>query len=260
MRKSSSGTTIRGNIPPFTLTGDFNNAPYPILLLNKNPWWTTSTIYSDFVHSPPEIYFCYPPSIIGSWFSHNEAYHYFQTLIDRDIVFREETRKQRRIVEKLPHRSKQTKLNKSNHEFDTKFSKVVHNSNFTTELKEGQVAWDITEDPMILSEYKKRRMRNNKAKKLLENPTAWERLVERSIQLLADMKEDRINLHSDILQGKIGNELKTEEEIRKLNELDDPNNKRWIIKQPCRCTHEFLQAKIKNIIELQNLCESSTDM
>ncbi|CAF3762173.1 unnamed protein product [Rotaria sordida] len=81
MRKSSSGTTIRGNIPPFTLTGDFNNAPYPILLLNKNPWWTTSTIYSDFVHSPPEIYFCYPPSIIA--INDYEPYHVKYKVIDR---------------------------------------------------------------------------------------------------------------------------------------------------------------------------------
>ncbi|CAF2477111.1 unnamed protein product [Rotaria sp. Silwood2] len=259
MHKASNGSIIRGNIRPFTVTGDFNDAPYPILLSNKNPWWTASAIYSDFVHSPPEIYFRYPPLIMGSWFSYNEARHYYQTLIDRDIIFRNKRQKQRRMIEKLQQNSKQTTLNKSDSKFRTKFSEVVHNAEFTTELKEGQVAWDITEDIMILKEYEKRRTRN-KMKKSHENLTAWERLIERSVQLLSDMKESRIDLHSNILQGKIGNELKTEEEMRKLHELDDPNNKRWTIKRPRQCTREFLQAKIQNTIELQTLCETSTNM
>ncbi|CAF2898789.1 unnamed protein product [Rotaria sp. Silwood2] len=259
MHKASNGSIIRGNIRPFTVTGDFNDAPYPILLSNKNPWWTASAIYSDFVHSPPEIYFRYPPLIMGSWLSYNEARHYYQTLIDRDIIFRNKRQKQRRMIEKLQQNSKQTTLNKSDSKFRTKFSEVVHNAEFTTELKEGQVAWDITEDIMILKEYEKRRTRN-KMKKSHENLTAWERLIERSVQLLSDMKESRIDLHSNILQGKIGNELKTEEEMRKLHELDDPNNKRWTIKRPRQCTREFLQAKIQNTIELQTLCETSTNM
>ena len=259
MDKTSNEIIIRGNIPPFTLTGDPNDAPYPMVLLNKNPWWKTSTLYSDFDHSSPKIYFCYPPLIMGSSFSQNEAHYYFQTSIDRDIRFQEERQKQRRMVEKFQQRNEQTKSNKSGYRSRTKISKVIHHSKFTTELKDGQIAWDITEDRLILNEYKKRRMRN-KTKKSLENLTGWERLVEGSIQLLSDIKEGRMDLHSDILQGKIGNELKTQEEIQKLNELDDLNNKRWKIKRPHRCTREFLQAKIQNTIELQNLCETSANM
>ncbi|CAF5001213.1 unnamed protein product [Rotaria sp. Silwood1] len=259
MCKASNGTIIRGNIPPFTPTGDFNDAPYPILLLNKNPWWPTSTMYSDFVHSSPEIYFRYPPLIMGSWFSHNEACHYFHNLINKDIVFREERQNQHRMLEQLQQENEQTKLNKSDHRARTKLSRIIHNTKFTTELKEGQVAWDITEDTMILNEYEKIRERN-KTKKFDENPTAWQRLVQRSVQLLSDMKEGRIDLHSDILEGKIGNELKTEEEISKLNELDNPNNKRWTIRQSRRChdlainDYEPYHVKYKVIGRLLDLC------
>lgn len=54
-------------------------------------------------------------------------------------------------------------------------------------------------------------------------------------------------------EDDIDNELKTHEEIRKLEELDNPNH---IWKKP-RCSKAFIEQKIRNILELKELCEKS---
>ncbi|CAF1250141.1 unnamed protein product [Rotaria magnacalcarata] len=256
MQKASNGVVIKGNMPPFTLTGDFNDAPYPILLLNKPSWWSTSKEYLDFDHSPPNIYFHYPQTFIGSWFSQNEAHDCYQTSIDRDILVRNERQLQRYRREKLPVENEHIQAIKSSHKSSTEISNVAYVSKFTTEFKEGHIAWDITEDVLIVKEYEKRRTKTTR-KKNKKNLTAWERLLEGSVELLSDIKDGKIDSNSDVLQGKIGNELRTEEDMQKLHALDNPNNKRWTIKRPRRCTLAFLQAKIQNTIEFNRLCESS---
>ncbi|CAM4934412.1 unnamed protein product [Rotaria socialis] len=256
MQKASNGVVIKGNMPPFTLTGDFNDAPYPILLLNKPSWWSTSKEYLDFDHSSPNIYFHYPQTYIGSWFSQNEAHDYCQTLTNRDILIRNERLLQRHMREKVPGNNEHIRAIKPSHKSRGKISNVVHVSKFTTEFKEGHIAWDITEDVLIVKEYEKRRTKAA-SKKNNSYLTVWERLVERSVELLSDIKDGRIDLNSDVLQGKIGSELRTEEDMQKLHVLDNPNNKRWIIKRPRRCTLAFLQAKIQNTIDFNRLRETS---
>ena len=51
----------------------------------------------------------------------------------------------------------------------------------------------------------------------------------------------------------IGDDLKTQEEMRKLEELDDPNR----IWTNNRGAEKFIQQKIQNILEFQELCRKS---
>lgn len=48
-------------------------------------------------------------------------------------------------------------------------------------------------------------------------------------------------------------ELKTPEQMRKLEKLDDPNR----VWKKTRVSKDFIQLKIKNILELRQLCENS---
>lgn len=253
MKKASNETVTKGNLPPFSPTGDFNDAIYPILLLNKAPWWENSKNCPDLDHSPPNIYFNNPPSLIGSWFNRNEALDFSQRLTNRDVLIRIEKQKRRQKKMKLERTGNSVESNEPYYHLKPRDFKIIHDSNFTTEFKKGEIAWSITKDALILRECEKRR--RTIKKKTIKKLTTWDHLVERSIKLIADIKEGKIDLNSDILQGRIGNELKTEEEMRKLHELDNPKNKRWTKKQPRHCTKEFLQAKLQNIIELQKLCE-----
>ncbi|CAF1193584.1 unnamed protein product [Adineta steineri] len=240
--KASEGIATKGSIPPFSITGDINDALYSIFVADKIPWWTLGPNYPDFDHSPPNIYFHNLPVISDSWFTYQEVDDFFHTLINRDIQFHIETRKQRRIFEKFGRKTK-----------------LLHDSTFTTELKEGESAWNFTQDKLVLNEYKRMQTRN-KTTKLSKNLTAWQRLVLKTVELSSDIDKGRIDLNSDLIQGRIGDELKTQEELQKLNELDDPKYSRWTIKKPRRCTHEFLQTKIQNTIEVRKLCNMSVNI
>jgi hypothetical protein len=65
-------------------------------------------------------------------------------------------------------------------------------------------------------------------------------------------------MKSNEIQGKIGIERKTDEEIRKRDELDDPNTKIWKDKKYPRWRKEFIQMKIRNTIEWTEFCERKT--
>jgi hypothetical protein len=243
LEKATNGSVIKGNLPPFTLTGDYNDAVFPMVLINKAPWWIPSVNLDDFNHSTPELYLQYPRLMIGSWCNYEEAHHYYQKLIDKDIQFREDKQKER---------LKMTQQEKADR--DTTNSDTRHYPHFKTNMKKGTVAWDITENREVLEEYE-RRQYGEKSRKLKQFSDGWNRLMDESVKLISDIKEGKIDKKSNEIQGIIGNELKTKEEIKKRKELDDPNNGIWKRKQIFQWRPKFIEMKIRNTIQWQEFCD-----
>jgi hypothetical protein len=231
LEKATNRPVIKGNLPPFTLTGDYNDAVFPMPLTSKVPWWVATKNLNDFDHSTPEMHLRYPLLTIGSWCNYDEAHRYFQKFIDKDILFRQY--KQRQRSEK-------------------------HYPHFTTNIKKGTIAWDITQNREVLKEYQKRQ-NGKKSRKSDTFSNGWERIMDRSVKLISDIKEGKIDIKSDEVQGKIGKELKKTEEIRKRNELDDPNNQKWRQKRIFSWRREFIQMKITNTIKWQEFCAAQAN-
>jgi hypothetical protein len=231
LEKATNRPVIKGNLPPFTLTGDYNDAVFPMPLTSKVPWWVATKNLNDFDHSTPEMHLRYPLLTIGSWCNYDEAHRYFQKFIDKDILFRQY--KQRQRSEK-------------------------HYPHFKTNIKKGIIAWDITQNREVLKEYQKRQ-NGEKSRKSDTFSNGWERIMDRSVKLISDIKEGKIDIKSDEVQGKIGKELKKTEEIRKRNELDDPNNQKWRQKRIFSWRREFIQMKITNTIKWQEFCAAQAN-
>ncbi|CAF4014819.1 unnamed protein product [Rotaria sordida] len=83
--------------------------------------------------------------------------------------------------------------------------------------------------------------------KLEENETAWETVSINDV-------DNENPTHND---DDIDDQLKTAEEIKKIQELDNPNRK-W--KQKKLVTEAFMKQKIRNIIEFQQLCDRQTNL
>ncbi|CAF1114353.1 unnamed protein product [Adineta steineri] len=247
MDKALNGPVIKGNLPPFTVTGDFNDAIFPTSITNKAPWWEATANLYKFDHSSSPFDVISPDLIIGSWCNYDEAHHFFQKFIDKDIKFRDERLKQR--FEENEHKDE---VNQSSNEQESEQSTINSHSYFKTTIKKGTVAWDITENRQVLKEYE-RRQNGEKRRKLDGNTTGWKCLMDRSVQLISDLKEGKINIQSNEIQGRIGNELKTREAIRRRNELDDPNYRNWKDKG-FKSTRKFIRLKIRNTIKWQKFC------
>ena len=242
LEKASNHPIIKGNLPPFTLTGDFNDAVFPMSLTNKLPWWILSTNRTNLTHSLSELYLHDSQLSIGSWCNYDDAHDFYQKLVDRDIQFRD------RKYKKLP---KETNLEQTNADTTTaNTSRVV---SFSTHITRGTVAWDITEDRELLKEYERRRA-GRKPLKSDRHTASWIRFLNKSVPLISDIKEGKIDMKSDIVQGRIGTELKTRQEIRKRNELDDPNNEIWTRKRISSWRNRFIQMKIRNTIKWEEFC------
>ncbi|CAF3767822.1 unnamed protein product [Rotaria sordida] len=248
IEKASNGSAILGNIPPFTLTGDFNDAIFPVIYKDKEAWWTKNA-YPPLDHIIANDDSNYLSSIIGSWYNQREASHYFQKLIDRDVQLRENRKD--KVPEVVQH------IINENNRLDMKLFKAISYTDFTTEIKKGTTGWDITQDSLILKQYrvKQKKKITEKSKK---KPTLWNRIIEQTVELIRNINENKITSDSNILQGKIGNELKTRKEIRTQNELDNPNNKRWKTKHRSPHRANFIQQQIQNIIEFEKFCNTSS--
>jgi hypothetical protein len=243
IEKASNGSVIKGNLPPFTLTGYFDDAQFPIPLINKNPWWEGSANLYGFDEWSLDVYLDDPSFTIGSWCSYDEAHQYFQKFIDKDVQFREE----RQALCSKDEKSEQPSSENNKTEND------IPRSYLKTNIKKGTVPWDITENRAVLEEYE-RRQRGEKPKKLTDYSSGWTRLLNISVGIISDIKEGKIDVKSDVVQGKIGKELKTKEEIKRRNELDDPNNKFWTEKRRNPQRREFIQLKIRNTIDWEKFC------
>ncbi|UJR07650.1 hypothetical protein I4U23_011938 [Adineta vaga] len=234
IEKASNGPVCKGNIPPFTVTGDFNDAIFPISLLDKTPWWETDLDLYDFDHSSTDFDKVSPELTIGSWSSYDEAQNYFQKLVNKDARFRDK---------QLNNKKSQVPSRKQH-------------AYFKTNIKRGTIAWDITENRRVLKEYE-RRKNGGKRKKLNSKTRSSLNLLDRWVQLVSDLKEGRINMKSNEIRGTIGKELKTKDEIRKRIESDDPNNTQWSMERVPPRRRKFIKLKIKNTIEWENFCEQS---
>ncbi|CAF3559307.1 unnamed protein product [Rotaria sp. Silwood1] len=248
IEKASNGSVILGNIPPFTLTGDINDAVFPIIYKDKKAWWKINE-YPPLDHTIENNDWNYLSSIVGSWYNQREASYYFQKLIDRDVRLQEN--RQNKIPEVVQQ------IIKKNNRLDMKLFKAISYTNFTTEIKKGTTGWDITQDSLILKQYRVKQ-KEKPTEKAKEESTLWDRTIEQTVELIRNINENKIASDSNILQGKIGNELKTRKEIRRQNELDNPNNKRWKTKHRSPHRADFIQQKIQNILEFEKLCNASS--
>ncbi len=168
---------IRGNIAPFTPTGDINDAIFIIhRSADDKPF---ERIYESFDHSPPDKYFSPFNANPGSYFNNEQSQDYFQKLIESNKPI----------------------------------------SGIETIIEDDETAWD-------------------------------------TVSLFQPNNEDD--------EDEIDNEWKTPEEIRKIEELDNPN-RIWkntgkvkaFIRENSENIEKFIQQKIKNILELKELCEKS---
>ncbi|CAM4863546.1 unnamed protein product [Rotaria socialis] len=241
LEKASNGSVTKGNLPPFSLTGDFNDAIFRTSSKDKTPWWVTSASQYDFNCSSLEFPLV-SRLMTSSFCDGDEAHSYFRNLINRDIQFLEYKEKQHQMKSKREQKNQ-----------NSIFSSGPHQSHFNTNIKKGTIVWDIIEDQEFLQEYEKR-----KSGKLIRNPNrlsiGWNRLLDRSVQLVADIKDGKINMASNEVQGKIGKALKTMKEIRKLNVLDDVNNELWRKKRFPLWRQQFIEMKISNTIQWQEFC------
>ncbi|CAF4713604.1 unnamed protein product, partial [Rotaria sp. Silwood2] len=118
--------------------------------------------------------------------------------------------------------------------------------------------WDIIEDRQIIQEYE-RRLAGEKSKESDRYTAGWNRFLDRTLPLISDIKEGKIDLTSNDLQGKIGKELKTKKEIKELNALDDPNNELWKNKKFSSWRRKFIQTKLSNTIKWQEFCAAQAN-
>ena len=259
-------TMTKDNLPPFTMTGDYNDAAFPMRNSNKEPWWIG---IAGFDHSSPTS--DAPDDIIGSWFNYDEAHLYFEKLIDPDIHF------QRQIKATLNDRESD----------DSGLATLEKNSyvKLNTYMQKGTVAWDFMQHIDFLREYRRRET----GKRLVKGSPGWLKLVDIYVRMISGVKDGKIKLGSDLVQGRIGRREKSKENIRKRNELDNPMSKLWstenrtVILQrfigqqiakreelgqsmsQLECDYriealsKFIDLKIQHTLELQRLCEAQAN-
>ncbi|CAF0983783.1 unnamed protein product [Rotaria sordida] len=254
LEKASNGPVIKGNLPPFTLTGDFNDAIFRMPLENKASWWvanasqndsdhSSSDLYSnDSDHSSYDLYSNDSDLIVGPWFNNDEAHNYFQRLVSKGFQDDRDKKKE--------HSKKDEK---EQVDADSTNTNAVRHPRFNTDLQKGTVAWDITKDRELRREYE-RRCSGKQLKKLKQSSDVWQRFLDQSVQLIEDIEKGKIKRTSNDIQGKIGTELKTKKEIKELNALDDPNNEIWTKKRYPSWRQEFIQIKLSNTIKWQEFC------
>ncbi|CAF3317672.1 unnamed protein product [Rotaria sp. Silwood2] len=243
LEKASNGPVIKSNLPPFTLTGDFNDAIFQMPSTNKVPWWVANANLDDFDHSPLEHH---SESAIGPCISYDDAHHHYQKIINKDFQFQEY--KQEHVTE----------VEQDQTNTDTITVNTSHHSRFNTTIKRGTNAWDIIEDRQLIQEYE-RRLAGEKSKESDRYNHGWNRILERTLPLISDIKEGKIDMTSNDLQGKIGTNLKTKKEIKELNALDDPNNELWKNKKFSPWRRKFIQTKLSNTIKWQEFCAAQTN-
>ena len=224
------------------------------------PWWEANLQIESFDHSSPELHLNYPPILSGSWFNYDEAHQYFQKLVDINIQFREAGEKvnvtkkinrHQRDKEKEDAEGPKNDGIKSDHQRITRGTSTY--VKFRTYVKKGTAAWDIIQNRELILEYKNRK-KGMKPAKFVSSSALWTLLMERYVTLIKDVREGRVSMKSNVVQGRIGNELKSREAIRKRNELDEPSRVWPERKDWERLNREFIQIKKQNTVEWRNYC------
>lgn len=211
---------IKGNFKPFTVTGDFNDAIFPICSSEKPPWWEREENLDPFDYSMDTID---KTIVVGSWFNSDEAHHYYERLVDKDIQFQEGQilfEDEKKLENHRIDGDKITDENQNTEERKTE-GKPTENLGayyqFDTYIKKGTVAWDIQYDRLFSKKCPKRDAEVRAPSKL------WSRLIDENIQLISDLEKGKISRRSN----RIGSEEKSREEQRKRDQFDQPTNRRW---------------------------------
>ena len=237
MEKATHGPVIKGNLPPFTLTGDYNDAVFPLTLTDKPPWWTSSADLHGFEHSTSDFS---TQLSAGPWCNYHDIHRYYQQLIDRETQFRKYKKGKHRLID----------TSEKHVRADSTDDHAPYYPHFITSLKKRTAAWDITENREVLREYERRKTgkKRKEDKRLTHGWNCW---MDRSVQLITDIKEGNINTKSDKTKGE---ELKTAADIRKREQLDDPFNETWKKKRRPSKLKAFIDQKIRNTIEWKEFC------
>ncbi|CAF3318913.1 unnamed protein product [Rotaria socialis] len=278
---------IRLNIAPFTLTGDINDALFLIPIIDKEPWCNfdeVDTVENNMIRlNAHENDDRFNLKYYEPWFTLEESHDYFHELIDKDTPRRLRqsqeqhttvdvpTDEQKGMITKMPQKRKKKSTSKSAGINANK--NVEEYQDFITKFKSGQVAWDITEDRLMkLGEtpydkehvkwlaHIKRSIANSRTKfwgkKALSSTSeqSWNYYRKKQLETIAEIDRSDGNNADLIRQRQIGCELKTKEEMDRLERLDDLS-RTWRI--PENFNQNFFRQKKKNIIEFQQLCAGS---
>ena len=240
LEKANTGPMTKGNLPPFTPTGDYNDAIFPTTWTDKEAWWMIhNERLEDFDHSSSELFAIWKNQEMGSWSNYDDTHRFFQNYVDREIQFRQLKQEERLI-------------SRENEEEDD-YSYTSHYPHFKTTLRKGTTAWDMTVNDEVLREYQRQRD-GGKPLKPTRTTFGWIRVLNRSVEIIAAIKEGRLSADSDEVKGKIGRTEKSNEEIRKREQLDDPNNKRWKNQRIHKWRRDFIEIKIQNILQWKEFC------
>ncbi|UJR07882.1 hypothetical protein I4U23_012164 [Adineta vaga] len=232
MEEASNKTMIRGNLPPFTLSGDYNDAIFPLPLSNKLPWWDVEDSIQNIYRSKLKELELFPEvKMIGGWFNCDEAHFYFEKLIDPDMQFREERKD---IDETTSDEGKNNIISRTYMKFNTSVQRHIS-------------VWDRDQDVELLKEYR-RRLNNSKTDLPDDLLERWDHYWSTNAQLIRDM-----------VWGKVEAQSRSREECRKLEMLDDPNNELWKKKKRNRGCRKFVKQKIRNTIEWQKFLDVQKD-
>ncbi|CAF3983936.1 unnamed protein product [Rotaria sp. Silwood2] len=281
---------IKQNVVPFTLTGDINDASFPMPISNKQPWCNfdeTLVAENDNSNDKKQVdshenYSWLIPKYNGSWFTLEESHYYYQEFIDKDTL-----RQLRRLEEQstTPHdkqNEQQPSQIKKRENTQEKVALTAYTSNqdiyrkveehpdFVTKIKRGKVAWDITDDRLVKLSTQpyskldlewftpmKQRVQNTRTiilgskKRFSICERSWNYYKKKQLETIEEINKSQGNNSDLIQQRRIGDELKKKEEMDKLLKLDDPN-RIWRI--PENFSQKFFEQKKKNIIEFKQLC------
>ena len=182
IEKAKHTPMIKDHIPPFTLTGNYNDAKFAIVPKEKT-WWEASADADQSDDSKAEDK-SLEKQILDGWCNYDETEQYFRQLIDREIQFREIKEKERGS----------TKKNKKS---------PRHYPHFHTDMKKGVPAWDVTQNPVVRKLMKNsRRYRSNKTEEISDYGKYMNRLVEICKLLKAQLVKMKRNVWKLEMQRK----------------------------------------------------------
>lgn len=247
----SKYNNISQNITPFTLSGDINDAYFPMPIDNKEPWYNCAEDKANDENQQIDLYkdnALFIPKYNGSWFTLEEAHYYFHRLIDKDT-------KNSVFKSSISHDLDDQQGNSNVLMGENKKENIKEFPDFITKLKKGEIAWDITQDRLLKLPLLSLKPRKNPRARTPDDriPSRYERVWDyyrkRQLRMVEEINKSN-GENSELIQRRpIGDELKTKKEIEELKKLDDLNR---VWKIPRNCDPKFFEQKKKNIIDFND--------
>lgn len=221
LEKAETGLVIKGNLPPLTFTGDYNDAIFPTFWTAKDPWWIG---WKDFDHSFSGLLEEFDDWRIGSWSNYDDTHRFFHQYLDREIAFRQRKEKER---------------SSSSTFYESRYP------HFKTTIRKGKTAWGITEDREVLGEYQ-RQINGGKPLKSTRLSSGWVRWLNRSVKFISEIKGGSLHLQSDGTPRK--------KRKRKREQLSRPPEITLRNEECSQRLKEFLQNQNDHMIQWKDLC------